>query len=50
MATKSATAKQRKKEAMELASLIYDVFKESKTNGNVSGEQEKAAPTDEKQS
>lgn len=31
----------RKRDAMDLALLIYDIFKEEEANGNVSGEQDK---------
>jgi hypothetical protein len=44
MATSSKTiTDQRKKDARELALLIYDMFKESETNGTVSDDK-----TDEK--
>lgn len=40
-------AEQRKKDAYEFALLLYDIFKEEQTNGNVDDDQNNNVYTDE---
>ncbi len=41
MAAQDSVTEQRKKDALDLALLIYDIFQEEEANGNVSDEQDK---------
>jgi hypothetical protein len=49
MATSSKKSRQKQKDdALELALLLYDIFKEEQTNGNVSGDETKIPESDGK--